>query len=113
MTTINKLSAIDTLAAGDQFVVYSQLNGDARRASGTTVKQFINAQNAARVRASMWPAVGSLAAILILLAIWPQEMGRMLARAVQPFPSLGNAGAFRFEVASRDLEFLERHPFEL
>jgi hypothetical protein len=47
MTTINKLSAIDTLAAGDQFVVYSQLNGDARRASGTTVKQFINAQNAA------------------------------------------------------------------
>ena len=35
MTTINKLSAIDTLAAGDQFVVYSQLNGDARHFPNT------------------------------------------------------------------------------
>lgn len=42
MVTINKLSAVDTIAAGDQFVIYSQTNGDARRASGTTIKAFIN-----------------------------------------------------------------------
>lgn len=41
MTTINKLSAVDTIAAGDQFVIYSQKNGDARRVSGTTVKEFM------------------------------------------------------------------------
>ena len=47
MVTINKLSAVDTIEAGDQFVIYDQSNGDARRASGTTVKAFIDAQNAA------------------------------------------------------------------
>ena len=41
MTTINKLSAVDTIAAGDQFVIYSQRNGDARRVSGTVVKEFM------------------------------------------------------------------------
>lgn len=43
MVTINKLSAVDTIEAGDQFVIYSQTNGDARRASGTTLKEFIGA----------------------------------------------------------------------
>ena len=42
MVTINKLSAVDTIEAGDQFVIYDQSNGDARRASGTTLKAFIN-----------------------------------------------------------------------
>ena len=41
MVTINKLSALDTLKNADQFVVYSADNGDARRVSGTAVKEFM------------------------------------------------------------------------
>ena len=41
MGTINKLSAIDTLSPSDQFPVYSGANGDARRASGTALLNFI------------------------------------------------------------------------
>lgn len=66
-----------------------------------------------RVRASMWPALSSLAAMVVLLVIWPQEMGRLLTRAVLPFSELGNAGAFRFEVAPGDLEVLEGDEFTL
>ncbi len=42
MVTINKLSALDTVNAADQFVIYSESNGDARRATATAVKDFIN-----------------------------------------------------------------------
>ncbi|MGB0143940.1 MAG: hypothetical protein ACPGAP_04145, partial [Akkermansiaceae bacterium] len=66
-----------------------------------------------RVRASMWPAVSCLTSIVTLLVIWPNEMGRLLVRAVLPFSELGNAGAFRFEVAPGDLEVLEGDEFTL
>ncbi|MDA7866278.1 hypothetical protein N9A70_05835, partial [Akkermansiaceae bacterium] len=60
-----------------------------------------------RVRRSMWPVATSLVAILVLVAVWPREMSRLLTRAVSPFTELGNAGAFRFEVKPGDLEVLE------
>jgi len=41
MTTINNLSAIDVLSAGDQVPVYSNSNGDARRASMSAVQTFV------------------------------------------------------------------------
>lgn len=42
MPTIDKLSAVDTLAGGDQVPVYSSSNGDARKASMTTVLEYVS-----------------------------------------------------------------------
>lgn len=41
MPTINQLSAVDALAAGDLVPVYSQANGDARKSSLTVLAAFI------------------------------------------------------------------------
>lgn len=41
MATINQLSAVDTLAAGDQIPVYDSSNGDARKASMTVMQAFM------------------------------------------------------------------------
>ncbi len=66
-----------------------------------------------RIRRSILPAIGMTAAILVLMAIWPREMGRLLTRAISPFSELGNAGAFRFELKPGDLEVLEGDEFAL
>jgi hypothetical protein len=42
MATINQLSSVDTLQGGDQIPVYDQSNGDARKASMTTLLQYID-----------------------------------------------------------------------
>ena len=60
-----------------------------------------------RIRRSLWPAAGALAAIVALFAVWPREMGRLVTRAVSPFSELGNVGAFFFEIQPGDLEVLE------
>lgn len=60
-----------------------------------------------RVRQSMWSVAACLVAIMILVVVWPREMGRLLTRAVSPFTELGNAGAFRFQINPGDLEVLE------
>lgn len=44
MTTINRLSAVDTLQGGDQIPVYDQSNGDARKASMTVISEFLSNQ---------------------------------------------------------------------
>lgn len=43
MTTINNLTALDTVVAADAFLVYSSANGDARRVSGTALLAFVAA----------------------------------------------------------------------
>lgn len=43
MTTINRLSAVDTLQGGDQIPVYDQSNGDARKSSLTLLLSWIEA----------------------------------------------------------------------
>lgn len=43
MTTINQLSATSSLASGDQFVVYKQDQGDARKVSVTALMAYVNA----------------------------------------------------------------------
>lgn len=43
MPTINELTAIDTLAAGDAFPVYSNANGDARRAALSVLLAYMQA----------------------------------------------------------------------
>lgn len=45
MPTINQLPSIDTLEAGDQVAVYDTSNGDARKASLTTLNTFIQGQS--------------------------------------------------------------------
>lgn len=42
MPTINQLSAVDSLSAGDQVPVYSSSQGDARRFSLTTLVSFLS-----------------------------------------------------------------------
>ena len=41
MTTINQLSAVDSLSAGDLFPVFQTANGDARKASASVVAAFV------------------------------------------------------------------------
>jgi hypothetical protein len=41
VTTIDRLSALDELAAGDSLVLYSSANSDARRATLTTLLEFL------------------------------------------------------------------------
>ena len=41
MPTINQLSAVDSLSASDLFPIFSQANGDARKASLTLLAEFI------------------------------------------------------------------------
>ena len=60
-----------------------------------------------RVRRSIWSVATCLVAIIVLVAIWPREMNRLLTRAVSPFTELGNAGAFRFDISPGNLEVLE------
>lgn len=42
MSTINQLSAVETLAAGDQVPVYAPSQGDARKFSLTTLVTFLS-----------------------------------------------------------------------
>lgn len=44
MTTINNLSALDSLTAADLLVLYSSANSDARRATLTTLLSFLQDQ---------------------------------------------------------------------
>lgn len=41
MATINQLSAVDAVAASDQVPLYSSSQGDARKASFTTIVEFL------------------------------------------------------------------------
>jgi hypothetical protein len=41
MTQINQLTALDTLAGGDQLAVYSASNGDARKSSITVLQSYM------------------------------------------------------------------------
>lgn len=41
MPTINQLSSLDTLASGDQFPVYDQSNGDARKVALSVLLQYM------------------------------------------------------------------------
>jgi len=47
MTKINELTAVDEIAAGDLFPIWSTENGDARKASASVVKEYM--QGTARV----------------------------------------------------------------
>jgi len=42
MPTINRLSAVDSVASSDQIPIYSSDNGDARKASMSVIKEFMN-----------------------------------------------------------------------
>ncbi len=41
MSTINQLTAVDTVAAADQVPIYSAANGDARKASISAIAEYI------------------------------------------------------------------------
>lgn len=43
MTTINQLSASDSISAGDLFVIYSAANGDARKVAASLLLTFLQA----------------------------------------------------------------------
>ncbi|MGE9266705.1 MAG: hypothetical protein ACQKBY_01310, partial [Verrucomicrobiales bacterium] len=60
-----------------------------------------------RVRRWLWPATALLVLVLGLLAIFPQEYGRLLSRAFTPHKDSGNAGAVKFTIKPGDVEILE------
>lgn len=41
MPTINQLSSVDTISGGDQVPIYSNANGDARKASMSLIKEYV------------------------------------------------------------------------
>ncbi|MBU6163086.1 MAG: hypothetical protein KGO50_18400, partial [Myxococcales bacterium] len=41
MPTINQLTAVDTVSGGDQVPIYAPNQGDARKASMTTIREFM------------------------------------------------------------------------
>jgi hypothetical protein len=43
MSQINQLSAVDTLASGDQFPIFDTSNGDARKVSASTLLAYMQA----------------------------------------------------------------------
>jgi hypothetical protein len=45
MTTINQLSAVDAVASSDQVPIYSNGNGDARKASMSVIKAYVLADS--------------------------------------------------------------------
>lgn len=54
MTKINELTAVDTVADGDQFAIWSTVNGDTRRVALSAVKAFV--QLGARVLDTQYAA---------------------------------------------------------
>ncbi|MDA7863919.1 hypothetical protein N9Z88_01325 [Akkermansiaceae bacterium] len=60
-----------------------------------------------RVRRSLWPLASLAGVIVLLLAIFPQQMSRLLARAIVPFSDMGNAEGFRFSFDPGDVEAIE------
>jgi len=59
------------------------------------------------VRRSLWPLASLAGLIALLLTLFPQQMSRLLARAVVPFSELGNANGYRFKFHPGDLEVME------
>jgi len=66
-------------------------------------------------KARVWlvPALGIAATFMLLFALWPDQFGRLLTRAVAPFSELGNAGAVAFDIAPGNLEVLEDDSLEI
>lgn len=60
-----------------------------------------------KIRRSLWSVVGLAAAIALLLAVYPQQMSRLLSRAISPFSDSGNAGAAQFTFEPGDIEVFE------
>lgn len=60
-----------------------------------------------KVRRSLWPVAILAAAITLLLVIFPQEMSRLLSRAISPFSDSGNAGGALFTFEPGDIEVFE------
>ncbi len=53
------------------------------------------------------PAIALTLVLGLLLAVWPKQSARLLARAVSPFSTLGNAGAVSFTIKPGSIELLE------
>jgi len=58
MTTINQLSAVDAVASSDQVPIYSNGNGDARKASMSVIKAYVLADSTvADDKVTQWPGM--------------------------------------------------------
>lgn len=59
-----------------------------------------------KVRPWLWPAAILGLVVLALLAIFPQEYGRLITRAFTPYQESGNAGAVKFTITPGDVEVM-------
>ncbi len=78
-----------------------------------SVNPDLEIKSAATKRKWSRPAIAMAIVLLLLLAIWPSQSGRLLVRAVAPFSDLGNAGAAAFEIKPGDMEILEGDPVSI
>lgn len=62
---------------------------------------------AKKLKTWLWPTCALATIFLSLFIIWPDQVSRLLVRAVAPFSQTGNAGAIAFEIKPGDLEVLE------
>src|SRR5690606_13094313 len=53
------------------------------------------------------PAIALCVLLALALIIWPQEVSRLLVRAVAPFSNVGNAGAAKFNITPGNFEAME------
>lgn len=90
MATINQLSSIDTLQAGDQIPVYDASNGDARKASMTTLVNYISDNIGSS------PVVFDTVAQMV--AATTLEIGDYVV--TKGYYSLGDGGANAYEVVA-------------
>ncbi|NQX02242.1 hypothetical protein HQ447_16410, partial [bacterium] len=104
-----RLSTVLELAANGGGVSPELLASLARAAKADAAKMDATVEVKATRTTRRWgrPAVALAAMMAMILAVWPGEASRLIARAVVPFSSVGNSAAGRFEIKPGDLEVLE------
>ncbi len=87
--------------------------GRAAEADAGAVDANLEVRTARTGRRWARPAIGLLALLALVFAVWPGEASRLLVRAVAPFSGMGNAAAGRFKVTPGNLEVLSGEPVRI
>ncbi|HVJ46407.1 MAG TPA: hypothetical protein VM511_08490, partial [Luteolibacter sp.] len=104
-----RLSTVLELSKNDSGVSPELLEalGKAANEDITHVDPLIEVKSAQKRLRWGKPAAALAALLALCLAIWPQEVSRLLVRAVAPFSDIGNAGAVKFTIDPGNLEVME------
>lgn len=84
--------------------------GNAANLDVASVDPDSEIKSAATKKRWLRPAIAMFAVLALVLAIWPNQSGRLLVRAIAPFSDLGNAGASRFKIEPGNIEVFSGDP---